>query len=414
MFILHLISKSFSGVLPRPVGATSIPHQLVTESMFRPATTLKPYPVFRCRQLPYHQVQQCLHRSANCPGTPPCRWDCPSTLRLVDIRSAFPSQSPFCHFDSRHGYHHVNLCVGAYKHPNHKSCSPCSQCYNSCGRQGHRQESSWSRQVCCPHSTSGQCFVRKRRFGTTISVHFTDTCLWCFYDSFDAHSQLRINNTYRCYQTLMHRLSILWSYQSTNSGASRSVTNTMLVWDTGPSIGLTPFRSDFIDYLPLDGVTVKDIARANSVLGIGAIMWKLPTTKGNPVFIPAVAYHMPDCDIRLFSPQSYFNLHEGDATITAWSVVMRLPDNHVVDIPFDTMVNLPVIPHSQPTLEEQDTFGPHLLSLIVANTLHLYGLAKPVCCKTMADVSNNNLSGPQRELIQWHSKLCITMNHVQE
>jgi hypothetical protein len=32
----------------------------------------------------------------------------------------------------------------------------------------------------------------------------------------------------------------------------------------------------------------------------------------------------------------------------------------------------------------------------------------------MADVSNNNLSGPQRELIQWHSKLCINMNHVQE
>jgi len=34
---------------------------------------------------------------------------------------------------------------------------------------------------------------------------------------------------------------------------------------------LTPFCSDFIDYLPLDGVTVKDIARTNSVLGIGTI-----------------------------------------------------------------------------------------------------------------------------------------------
>jgi len=91
----------------------------------------------------------------------------------------------------------------------------------------------------------------------------------------------------------MHRLSILRSYQSASLGATRSVTNTMLVWDTGASIGLTPFRSDFIDYLPLDGVTVKDIARANSVLGIGTIMWKLPTTKGHPVFIPVVAYHMP-------------------------------------------------------------------------------------------------------------------------
>ncbi len=41
-------------------------------------------------------------------------------------------------------------------------------------------------------------------------------------------------------------------------------------------------------------------------------------------------------------------------------------------------------------------------------------LAKPVCYKTVADVSKNNLSGHQRELIQWHSKLCINMNLVQE
>jgi hypothetical protein len=96
------------------------------------------------------------------------------------------------------------------------------------------------------------------------------------------------------------------------------------------------------------------------------------------------------------------------------SVVMRLPDNHVVNIPINSTVNLPVIPHPQPTVEEQDNFGPHLLYLIVANTLHLSGLANPVCCKTVADVSNKNLSSPQRELIQWHSELCINMNHVRE
>jgi len=72
----------------------------------------------------------------------------------------------------------------------------------------------------------------------------------------------------------MHHLSILWSYQSASSGATRSVTNTMLVWDTGASIGLTPFCSDFIDYLPLGGITVKDIAPANTVLGIGTITWR--------------------------------------------------------------------------------------------------------------------------------------------
>jgi hypothetical protein len=93
---------------------------------------------------------------------------------------------------------------------------------------------------------------------------------------------------------------------------------------------------------------------------------------------------------------------------------MHLPDNHVVDIPIDPNANLPVVPNPQPTLEEQDKFGPHLLSSIEANTLQLSGLDKPICCKSVANVSNNNLSGPQRELIQWHSKLCINMNHVQE
>ena len=34
----------------------------------------------------------------------------------------------------------------------------------------------------------------------------------------------------------------------------------MLVWDTGASIDLTLFCSDFIDYQPLDDITVKDIS----------------------------------------------------------------------------------------------------------------------------------------------------------
>jgi len=92
-----------------------------------------------------------------------------------------------------------------------------------------------------PRSPPGQGIVRGGRSGTKMPIHLTDTCRWCLYDSFDAHSQLKINDTYRRYQCLMHRLSILRSYQSASSGATRSVTNTMLVWDTGASIGLTPF-----------------------------------------------------------------------------------------------------------------------------------------------------------------------------
>ena len=123
---------------------------------------------------------------------------------------------------------------------------------------------------------------------------------------------------------------------------------------------------------------------------------------------------MPDCNICPFSPQSYFNIHGGEATVTGRLISMPLPNKHIVDIPIDYLKNLPVVYQPQATLEEQDTYGPHLLTSVVANTLHLTGLAKPVCCKAVADVTNHNLFGPQRELFLWHTKLCINMNHVQE
>ena len=42
----------------------------------------------------------------------------------------------------------------------------------------------------------------------------------------------------------------------------------MLVWDMGASYGLTPFRSDFIEYLECD-IPVKDVTKVNRVIGIG-------------------------------------------------------------------------------------------------------------------------------------------------
>ncbi len=41
----------------------------------------------------------------------------------------------------------------------------------------------------------------------------------------------------------------------------------ILVWDTGASFGLTPLRSDFIDYVKCD-IPVKDMNKVNCVIGI--------------------------------------------------------------------------------------------------------------------------------------------------
>ena len=121
------------------------------------------------------------------------------------------------------------------------------------------------------------------------------------------------------------------------------------------------------------------------------------------MFIPAVAYHMPECDICPQSLQSYFQLHGGHANVSDNKVTMYLPDleKHIVDIPIDETCNLPVIMKPQTIHDEQLNFEPHLLSVGVANTLNIQDIDyKLLCCKSVMNDSNQNLTSPQRELLK--------------
>ena len=59
--------------------------------------------------------------------------------------------------------------------------------------------------------------------------------------------------------------------------------STILIWDTGASHGVTPYRSDFIDYveceIPLQGVT-----HVNRCRGIGTTLHKFRDENGEKVF----------------------------------------------------------------------------------------------------------------------------------
>ena len=79
--------------------------------------------------------------------------------------------------------------------------------------------------------------------------------------------------------------------------------NCPLVWDTGASFGLTPFRNDFIDYIECS-IPVNDIARTNIVVGIGTTLHKF-NMNGEAVYLPCLSYHLPSAEVRLFSPQTY-------------------------------------------------------------------------------------------------------------
>ncbi len=66
----------------------------------------------------------------------------------------------------------------------------------------------------------------------------------------------------------------------------------ILIWDTGGSYGLTPFRSDFIDYVKCE-IPVRDVTKVKTVVGIGTTLHKFTDINGNPVYLPCVLYHLP-------------------------------------------------------------------------------------------------------------------------
>ena len=86
-----------------------------------------------------------------------------------------------------------------------------------------------------------------------------------------------------------------------------------MVWDTGASFGLTPFRGDFIDYVKCN-IQVNDIARTNIVIGIGTTLHKFKWNDED-IYLPCLSYHLPSIEIRLFSPQTYHTLYGGHSVL---------------------------------------------------------------------------------------------------
>jgi hypothetical protein len=103
----------------------------------------------------------------------------------------------------------------------------------------------------------------------------------------------------------------------------------ILIWDTGASAGLMPFRSDFIDYVECE-LDVRDITKVNKVVGIGTTLHKFVDNNGNHIYLPFVSYHLPTTDVRLFSPQIYHQLHGGHSVVNGDKVVMKF----LVESPF--------------------------------------------------------------------------------
>jgi len=227
-----------------------------------------------------------------------------------------------------------------------------------------------------------------------------------------------------------------------------------VVWDTGASYGLTPFRSDFIDCQDVC-ILVQDIAHTNYVVGVGTVMWKMTASNGDTIYLPIYCYHLPSADIRLLSPQSYHQLHPGRSGLEqdGTMVEMHLPQqgpghpSHIISIPVETDgTNLPVIYNCHCTQKDRKVIGPRMRTGLFRTSLDMreswkaaqtaqiksevgltrhwnsdidnfeyeYGVMQQICCTCVGDNANTNLTGPQRELLLWHWKSGCSTKRIQQ
>ena len=96
----------------------------------------------------------------------------------------------------------------------------------------------------------------------------------------------------------------------------------ILIWDLGASFWLTPFRSDFIDYVKAD-IPVKDVTKINGEIGIGTTLYKFKNYQGKDIFLPCVLYNLTQTHVRLLSPQTYHQMIWGHSSLNGDTVEMH-------------------------------------------------------------------------------------------
>jgi len=258
----------------------------------------------------------------------------------------------------------------------------------------------------------------------------------------------------KCIKGCMARANLLCGTPSEvrfGSSSSQDPRLTVLIWDTGASYGLTPFRSDFIDYVKCD-IPVKDVTKVNRVIGIGTTIHKFVDENGKPVFVPCVSYHLPTTDVRLFSPQTYHQLHGGRSIVEGFNVTMQLRRRNIV-IPINRKeANLPIVFNSFVNSAEKKRHGPRMRSCMALTglaSLDFFGDLRTTselrsvsddemlfenefehyskfcgqcadseitnfCGPCVGSECNQNITAPQKELLLWHWKLGISMYRIQE
>ena len=154
--------------------------------------------------------------------------------------------------------------------------------------------------------------------------------------------------------------------------------------DTAASLTVTPFRDDFIDYIPMEGTVMQGLSAGANIAGRGTIHWRLDV--GNKIVdLKLRALHVPSTEHRLLCPQQLKKEHEPTPkafTIEDDGVSLEFAEGTVFCPCNDS--NIPVLSLSGVKESEEE-----LKALNACVTLE----------------NNQNLSTAQKELLKWHCRL---------
>ena len=133
-----------------------------------------------------------------------------------------------------------------------------------------------------------------------------------------------------------------------------------VVFDTGVSVSISPVKEDFIGEIhPVENETIKGLAHEIKVAGYGRVRWVIRDMFGNDMTIETNAIYIPESDVRLFSPQSYFQEHrKGSMVVDHISAVFLSPfdTTHSFMFPHNIHSNIP-IGFMNPLFEHGIEFG---------------------------------------------------------
>ena len=175
--------------------------------------------------------------------------------------------------------------------------------------------------------------------------------------------------------------------------------DTPIVFDTGCSFSVTPFIDDFVTGIRKTRVNdLAGIKETVMVHGVGWVEWCIRDVFGKVAVIRTQAYYVPDANIRLHSPQTYFNENKAGRCILDWrKLEFETADGDHLVFPYNPQSNIPLM------------FLDHEICQAGFTAYQIYHLSDDQNLNdditSLLQIENHNLSTSEKELLLWHQRL---------